>query len=408
MCKDLIKEKHIVLSVLIFALFPIIPNTIKGFPIILLFVVTLFSNIKKEINWKWLLINSSLFFAYLISLIYTENIKVALVKLETGLSILIIPIIFNGFLSQYSFDKKLKIKFFKIFIISSFCFSVLSLLFIVSDSTTSYHLNWYTDKFRSQIEDVPLIGQHPIYASIFLSLSVIFFLDLVNKKSILGKHNYLFVLFTLTNVFLLIILVSKGVIISLLLVCLVYTLKTMKNFRLTILIIFISIFFLTFNRRFNEALTVETHTRINENFSTSIRIGIYKCVFKLIKNEPIFGYGIGDSQHVLNLCYANESNILLKNRFNSHNQYLDIILKTGVFGFMFFIYFLYSNFKKAFKNQSEVLSYILFFYVIILLTENILVRQSGVILFFFLVIFLNHSSKILEVDKYDNSKPEPI
>ena len=40
--------------ILIFAVFPIIPNKIKGLPVVLLFIASLFFFNKREINWKWL------------------------------------------------------------------------------------------------------------------------------------------------------------------------------------------------------------------------------------------------------------------------------------------------------------------------------------------------------------------
>lgn len=399
-----IREKHINIIVLIFATFPLIPNAIKGFPVILLFIAILLSNIKKQTNWKWLLINSSLYLIYLFSLIYTQNFKIAFTKLETSLSILIIPIIFNGFLSQYNLDQKTRINFFKFFIFTTFCFSTISLFFIVLDNNTVYYLNWYTDKFRSLIIEVPLIGQHPIYASIFLSLSVIFFIELIKKKSIKKNHQYVYLLFVITNILLLLMLVSKGVIIGLLLVCFVDILQNLKNIKLTIIIILAAISFVVLNRRVKEVFNIEMYSHINENFSTSIRVGIYECAFKVIGEKWVLGYGIGDSQRALNLCYSNKSNILLKNRFNSHNQYLDVIIKTGLLGFIIFIYFLVANFKKAYDNKNRIVFNIIFFYCLIFLIENVLVRQSGVILFFFLLIFLNHTSEIVEIEKNEETK----
>lgn len=394
-----IREKLISIVILIFAIFPLIPNSIKGLPVILLFIVVLFSNIKKTPNWKWLLINSSLFSLYLFSLTYTANFNIALRKLETGLSILIIPIIFYGFLAEQSFKQSLKTNFFKIFILSSFCFSVICLAFISIDNSTMYYNDWYTDKFRSIIIEIPLIGQHPIYASIFLSLSVIFFVELIKIYSYKIKYRNIYIVFTLTNIVFLLMLASKGVILSLFLVSFIDAIQNRKNFKIVVVIIFITISILVFNRRFKEIFIAETYTEINENFSTSIRIGIYKCALKVISEEPILGYGIGDSQEALNLCYANESNVLLKNRYNSHNQYLDIIIKTGVFGLIFFIFFIYWNFKKAIENRNGLVVSILGFYFILFFTENILVRQSGVILFFFLITFLNHQPNTIKIKK---------
>lgn len=388
------RENLVNYALLFFAIFPLIPNSIKGLPVILLFLVVLFSDIKKHLNWKWLLINSSLFLTYLISLSYTENLSIALKKLETGLSMLIIPIIFFGLLAQHSFENTLKTKFLKFFIFSSFFFSVYSLFFIITDTTTNYYGNWYTDKFRVIVSEMPFIGQHPIYASIFLSISIIFFIDLIRNKSVKSKFRYLYSFFILVNVLLLLLLMGKGVILGLFLVVFIDLLINFRNSKIILVtLVCIAISLLFFNRRVKEVFKSQMYSEINENFSTSIRFGIYKCAVEVIGEEFLLGYGIGDSQRALNLCYSNYSNVLLKNRYNSHNQYLDILIKTGFFGFFIFICFLYLNFREAYKKENKLILNILIFYCVLFFTENILIRQSGVILFFFLLSFLSSIDK---------------
>ena len=121
----LLKERHVLGAILIFSFFPLLPNKFKGLSVVALLVVSLFGNVKKSVNIKELLINSSLFLVYLFSLIYTDDYKFAYSKLETGLSILVIPVIFNGFLAKFKFKLKFKVKFLKLSIIFSFFFAML-------------------------------------------------------------------------------------------------------------------------------------------------------------------------------------------------------------------------------------------------------------------------------------------
>jgi len=51
--------------------------------------------------------------------------------------------------------------------------------------------------------------------------------------------------------------------------------------------------------------------------------------------------------------------------------------------------FLIINYVKAKENKNFIVTYILIFYCIIFLIENILLRQSGVILFYFFITFFN-------------------
>ena len=177
--------------ILIFAIFPIIPNTLKGLPVILLFAGALFFFNKRVINWKWLLINSSLFLVYVVSVLYSNDHSVALKKLETSLSIIVMPIIFFALLPHPKTSNILKGVFIKIFISSTAVFSMYSFIFILLRSSSLNHL-WDTDKYRNIIIDMPLVGQHPIYASIFLALSIMFFVFLLKQKLFINHKEKFF------------------------------------------------------------------------------------------------------------------------------------------------------------------------------------------------------------------------
>jgi len=393
------KAKVLNVLILIFATFPIIPNSLKGLPVILLFVGALFIFKKHKFNWKWLLINSSLFIVYAISVLYTNDHSVAFKKLETGLSILVIPITFFGLLTHFKVSNNLKQLFIKIFIVSTTLFSILSSLYIIFYNSSLNYI-WSTDKYRNIIIEMPLIGQHPIYASIFLAISIIFFFYLFKQKLFKNyKEILLFLTLVLINLVLLLFLSSKGVILALCII--IFFLFILTNSKKThkyltiITFIFSLIFLFIYNRRMNELVSAQTYEEFNPTLSTSVRLGIYDCSWTIITKQLFTGYGVGDAQRELNLCYANKSDLLLMHRYNSHNQYLDIIIKTGLVGLFIFLGFLLINFRHAIKNRNHLLVMILILYCILFLVENVLSRQSGVILFFFLICFFNNPERPL-------------
>lgn len=392
------RSKYLDGLILIFAIFPVIPNIIKGLPVILLFLGGLFFIKKSNVNWKWLLVNSSLFLVYAISTIYSIDYSESFKKLETALSILIIPISFFCFLSHYTITELLKLIFIKAFVISTTLFSIISFLYIYfNNSLLGY--KWTTDKYRNIIMDMPVIGQHPIYCSIFLSLAIIFVIYLF-KKGLLKKYNekMFFSTLTIINSILLLFLLSKGAILSLFIIIFFFIIFqkiniVYKNVLIVTMVLSIIILFI-YNRRMNELINTQTYETFNPNLSTSIRLGIYDCSIEIIKKHFFLGYGVGDAQRELNLCYANKSDILLMHKFNSHNQYLDVTIKTGFIGLSVFLGFLIINFIYAIKNKNELMIMILVLYCMMFLVENILSRQSGVILFFFLISFFNNSKKL--------------
>lgn len=384
--------------ILIFAIFPIIPNTLKGLPVILLFAGALFFFNKRVINWKWLLINSSLFLVYVVSVLYSNDHSVALKKLETSLSIIVMPIIFFALLPYPKTSNILKRVFIKIFISSTAVFSMYSFIFILLRSSSLNYL-WDTDKYRNIIIDMPLVGQHPIYASIFLALSIMFFVFLLKQKLFINhKEKSFFLIITAINLVFLLFLSSKAAILALFsIIFFYYSLeKTKKIYKYLILLTFVFSIITVFmyNRRMNELINLETYEEFNPTLSTSIRLGVYDCSWTIIKQQLLMGYGVGDAQKELNLCYANKSDILLMHRFNSHNQYLDITIKTGLIGLFVFLWFLVINFINAIKKKNQLLIMILVLYCMLFLVENVLSRQSGVILFFFLICFFNNAKPI--------------
>ncbi|GAA4273210.1 hypothetical protein GCM10022258_25040 [Aquimarina gracilis] len=147
---------------------------------------------------------------------------------------------------------------------------------------------------------------------------------------------------------------------------------------------FIAIFYLpTLERRFRELYRKTTYTKIQHHNSSSIRIGVYQCVLKTISEKPVFGYGLGSN--ALRECYSELSDHLYKKDYNSHNQFLGYFLNAGAFGFLTLVGFLFYNFKIAVRKSDSTYISILIFFSIVMLTENILERQSGIILFIFIV-----------------------
>jgi len=391
-------NKHVLLewAVLLLAFIPIIPNGIKWVPVAILLLVSLFHFKNQDYNLKWFFVNTSIYLFILVSLIYTNNWAFGIKKLETSFSLFIFPLIFFLILPKNIFKEALMLKFMKLFITSSIIFSIIIITYILFDNSIEYTEGFYTNNYRKAVEGIPLIGQHSIYASIFLAIAIIFSSHLFYRKgALLTKDLKLFfVISSVVNATLIIMLSSKGVIISLITILPIIFFKKLfkKNNKIRALtsfciIILVVLSLFVYNRRMNEMIRFETYGEVDTNYSNSYRINIYKCSFQIIKERWLFGYGVGDAQIALDDCYKNENELLLKKTYNSHNQFLDIWIKTGIFGLLTFITFLYLNFQRAIKTNNFILLSILLLYTLIFLTENILVRQSGVILFSFFVNF---------------------
>lgn len=145
--------------------------------------------------------------------------------------------------------------------------------------------------------------------------------------------------------------------------------------------------------------------RKENSLKNSERYPIYKCALKLIDGHIILGNNLITLQIDQNKCYeCMKKDELAKKNTNSHNQYLDYLLKGGVLLVSSFILLLIIKLKHSLKNRNYLYFSITLFFCFSFLTENVLSRQYGAFIYFFIdVLFLktiftdeSHSSNKIE------------
>lgn len=400
-------KKPNILNIFKFGLFflattPLIPNRIKGLPVIILLVSSflLFLKTKNKLfNWKLFIVNSSLFLVYLLSFLYTSNIADAIKKLETSLSLMVFPLAFAlvwEYREQFNFKVLLK-KIISIFFYSVFVFTIIVFSYLIYKGGL---LELKDSSFiRHFTEFLPFIGQHSIYASIYLGLGVISSIYLLIRSNNLIQKTVI-VLINFFSILLLVSLASKGVLLALTVSVTVYCINVFK-LKLIVLISIFGFIVLSINyspslskriKLFNSSLALPLIKGNGDLNSTQTRIEIYKCSLKLLRDKWVFGYGFGDVNEQLIECFTDTSKYLVEGKFNSHNQYLSIVLGCGIFGLLSIFSLIYFNYKFFNLDKNYFFIAVLLFYSTIMLIENILERQSGVILFSFLINLFSYIS----------------
>lgn len=184
------------------------------------------------------------------------------------------------------------------------------------------------------------------------------------------------------NVFFLITLASKAIIISLLFIIPIYYLYHFFNYKYLILVFSIGLF-IGFNSHVKERFIDMYETVINinetenlgdlESLSTNNRIAIYKDYFNLIKENYFVGYGYKNGLNIVKSKY--------NHTFNSHNQYLQSLFHTGFVGFFLLILFCFSPFifKRKKVKEKYGLEIIIVLILFNFLFESLLSRQWGLI-----------------------------
>ena len=384
------------LSIVLFGLYPLIPERYES-DVPIIFITSSFvffiSNIKSGVMWKPFIIMSSSFVVFFISCLLSDNLYLGLKKIETMLSLIAFPIACFWFFKNAKLDfVRIKNVFFKIFFISNIVYVIIAFC-LISFYRNPKFSSKDADFLRNAITDIPYIGDHSIYISLFLSLAIIIGAIIFSqvKGKIIIKIGV--VVGQLVLITMLLMLMSKGVIVALIisLLALFIQLKKISKkiiFGCCIIIALVFILLPKHNNRFIELLNKESFQQVDVNNSTSVRFYILKCSIKMALERPFFGHGLGDVQKELDLRYNINESILPSRTYNSHNQYLFVWLSSGIFGLIVFLLFLYYIFKLAITNHDHFLLSILILFMVSFLFENILSRQSGVILFSFLVNLL--------------------
>ena len=147
------------------------------------------------------------------------------------------------------------------------------------------------------------------------------------------------------------------------------------------------------SNRFNDFSVLFDNTKAS---STNLRINLINTTLNAINEKPLFGYGIGDTKDVLSAL--EDKNSFFKGKYyNTHNQFLNTTLATGIIGLLLFIFFLLKNLQLIVFRSFEQLSIVLLF-VALMFIENILDRQNGIIYF---SIFINYFSFYNKINKVE-------
>jgi O-antigen ligase len=158
----------------------------------------------------------------------------------------------------------------------------------------------------------------------------------------------------------------------------------------------------TFQKRSHMAVQdIRGIANMNLNSSWGIRVAYWIATYNIVKKHP-FGVGLGDYKDAVKSEIAKEKYTKLLNnnskRFmalhHPHNQYLLILLQSGIIGLLAFFYFIYSFFTMKIENKEFKELSILFatIYFVSSFAEPLLIKQFTIALFILFVgLFVNAS-----------------
>lgn len=329
-----------------------------------------------------------------------DSIRLGLKSLEKSISLLIFPLFIIG---NYK-----HINFYSLFKNYAIITTLFLLFFFIRFSIIDPH-DFY--KYLKGIElwemgyvfsktigiHAPALNMHLA----FVSTINLYFLLKSNSESILSKVG-LFIIFILSFFFVLYINTRIALICMILgyLIVLFYEFVLSKSkyskIKLLIIILSLGIVFVLFISKYTYMKEKYTN-QIFSNFdkigkldefkdpvaevscSFVTRLSIWKSTIELSDENLLYGVGSSDSKNVLNNYFVETNQrFLAQQKFPTHNQYLDFLLKYGITGIIgVFIYIFFIGYLGIQLKNPIIISFFLLFFISNL-TDDFLIRFDGI------------------------------
>lgn len=317
--------------------------------------------------------------------------------IERQLTILIFPILFP---LAINIDKQ-KTNF--IFWIFSICCILSALYLFINAYFVIFEFNLpikylFTSSFFNHNFSAP-IGLHATYLSIYFSLATIFLIQEFVQSEI---RNRIFIgISVIVLMAALFFLASRTTIIALATVIAFafpayYVKKKGPYFLALFVLLALSLVVGSqsgyikkrFSTEFAGDIILDKKYTVND---PEPRIMRWKCAIEIISKKPLFGHGSGEEIGLLKEKYLQKGMMLsYAEAFNTHNQYLSILIKNGLFGLVLFLLMLGYYFRLAIKDKNFVYLSFLIMLSIGFFTENIIDANKGIFFFAFFNTLLGY------------------
>jgi O-antigen ligase len=321
-----------------------------------------------------------LLFSYL-SFIWSDNVDLKLITHTDYKYLFLIPIFYTAIKKKWIEN-----------IITFFLFG----MFVSEMVSYGIYFNFWTTHYGTSVDPTPFMNH--IQYSVFLSFSAILLLSRLVSKRYTRKEKIFISPFFLTVIINLFLTGGRtgqvAFFLTLFVMFIIHYRLTLKTFILT----FVTMGFIfilayqgstTFKNRFNKMLDSTKASFVENNYTTSvgIRLSYYILVYDIMIDNPsklIGGVGKGDaSQAISTILKQNEKykqyrmakSFITTHRL--HNQYLQILLETGLIGLISFTYIFYLLLISLKSNDelSEVVVLFISIYGVSMIFDTVLYTQ---------------------------------
>jgi O-antigen ligase len=343
-----------------------------------------------------------------VGLIYTTDTKMGLSNLFGRLSLVLFPLvlIFPG--EMIKNNVKILIR---VFAVSTFLFMLYCFGYAFYKSThfqyglwtfNSHPVEnyWLSHFYSSELT----ISQHPSYVAMYVLLSVFICFESYFDYVLKFKQRILWLALGLILLITQYFLSSRaGIIICLILIPSYFIVKLKqlgkrKYAWIWILLIIIALLpLIAKNQRVDYLYGRLFKEQVGYDRKEDPRFIIWKSAFEIARKNILVGVGIGDVRTELSSEYKRiGEEKMATERFNAHNQFLEVLVENGIIGLVLFVSIFIFMFYIAFSGNNLLYTMFILMIFMFFLFETVLYRLAGVTffpLFTFLLLYTNTNNQ---------------
>ncbi len=351
------------------------------------FCLTLFKQQQASFDKRLLfpfLLFISLYLINVFGMIYTDNMKEGLFRLETKLSLLVFPfIIFWNVLKQKDVRQIIHIFIASTIIACIWCEIEMIKIVLASGKPLSALL--FDSRFQYTNLSIPLNALHPTYLSLAVNLSIAYLFLVLGKVDFPWIKTGILILIVVFLIFFTILLASRSGLISLFVVLLLLTFYQHKAVKIFILCTACITFSILINMplykdRFVSSFQDSSLERNITTNSISLHYKAWYCSYKMWTTDHIlFGYGTGDEKDAIHKC--NLENGWIDLGHDAHNEYMSSLVRHGLFGLAVLLSCLFYPLYLSIRHNDVM--YIIFIVLvgITFFSESMLRAGNGIMFY---------------------------
>ena len=373
-------------------------------------LIHLTKNDYKHSRFSKIIIPAALYLLTVIGTLYTHYYNEAFFEWERQLAFLLFPLIFL----YNSFDCK-KYLFNILFGLAVSCTLTIVYLYYAAFAIIGFnHLPFsaiFDKAFLNHNFSAP-IDMHATYFSMYIAVALVALIDhLIRSYSasdrILSGSMILVLLTGLLQLSSRSVFIAFAIVINVAIPFLIFSKK--KRF---ISIMISSMFSLgifallsrveNVKNRFTIEFKEDLSVLGNSGASLEPRAVRWECAWELIKQAPLLGHGSGSEVALLKQVYFQRKLYhSFLNELNAHNEYLSLLLKTGILGLLVFFIPLVTGFKIAIRYRDLPFCAFLIIISVVSFSENILDANKGIFFmaFFYSFFYFAREDKVLLKNK---------